>query len=142
VKWAVGLIGIGIVLWLLMAKKELPGVKWDPYTTQAYEEALVAGKPVIIDFTAEWCIPCHEMERYTFTDPRVLHQASRFEMLKIDLTRSVSDEERMLKGKLKIIGVPTLVFIPPSGREAVDLRAEGFIEPDEFLERMESLAGR
>ncbi|MCK4548480.1 MAG: thioredoxin family protein [Candidatus Eisenbacteria sp.] len=141
-KRGIGLVGIIVVIWMLMAKKELPAVAWEPYTDSLYSEAVSGQKPVIIDFTADWCIPCHELEKYTFTDSRVLQRASDFAMLRVDLTRSGDTAARSMKERFEVVGVPTLVFVTSSGQEVMDLRVVGFIEANEFLERMEELAGR
>lgn len=141
-KRVVGVVGIGLVVWLLMAKKEVPTIRWEPYSDQAYSEALDRGRPVIIEFSAEWCIPCHELERYTFSDPRVLERSRNFETLRVDFTRSGNASERVVREKFRIVGVPTIVFVARGGQEIVDLRVEGFIEPDEFLAKLEALAGR
>jgi thiol:disulfide interchange protein DsbD len=142
IKKGVGLVGIVVVLWMLMAKKEVPGIAWADYSDATYSEAVSEGTPVIIDFTADWCIPCHELERYTFTDPRVLARTSDFAFFQVDLTRSGDSAAQATKERFGVVGVPTLIFVGPSGQEAEDLRVVGFIEADVFLEKMEDLVKR
>ena len=95
----------------------------------------------MIDFSADWCAPCHELERFTFTDGRVRAMARSFKTYKVDLTRYDSPESKALKRQYGITGVPTIVFLGPDGQEVIEARVEGFIPPEPFLERMK-YAGR
>jgi len=142
VKGAVGLLGVGVVVWMMMAKTETPGISWERYSDEALQKALADQKPVIIDFSAEWCVPCHELDRFTFTDPRVRGEAWAFPTLKVDLTRSGDTLEQAVKKTYGVMGVPTIIFVEPSGREVRELRVEGFVEPEAFLARMQAFGSR
>ncbi len=87
-----------------------PGVSWKPYSPAIMEEAKRLGKPVIVDFSAAWCTPCQEMEHITFRDPEIVKQADRFEMLKVDLTKSGDPLAEQLVRQYFISGVPTIIF--------------------------------
>ncbi|MBI4827857.1 MAG: thioredoxin family protein [Nitrospinae bacterium] len=89
-----------------------------------------------MDATAEWCLPCKELEVYTFSDPVVIEAAKGFVMLKADYTTGGDAEAAEIKKRLNIIGVPTLVFIGPDGDERAESRAAGFITAGEFAERL------
>ncbi len=109
------------------------GLEWRPY---AAETIAAGGRPAVIDFAADWCLPCRELEEKTFTDPRVRAELARRGLYKADLTRSGSAEVAALSDKYAILGVPTLVFLDAAGRERKDLRLVGFEKPDDFLERL------
>jgi thiol:disulfide interchange protein DsbD len=94
----------------------------------------------MIDFSASWCAPCHELDRYTLTDDRVRAMARTFLAYKADLTRYDSPEAEALRRQYGINGVPTVVFIGPDGREVIEARVEGFIPPEAFLDRMHYVA--
>jgi thioredoxin:protein disulfide reductase len=94
------------------------------------------GRPAMVDFAADWCIPCHELEDITFSDPRVREQLSRYALFKADMTHGEAPEVRQLAEKFKILGVPTVIFLDASGRERPDLRLVGFEGPDDFLARL------
>ncbi len=114
------------------------GIPWAPYS----EELLAQAKtPVVIDFSAEWCIPCKEMDRETFRDPAVVEAAKRALMLRADVTLSGTKEVAALREKFKIRGVPTVVFIGSDGVERADLRVIHFVDGDEFLEKLNALTG-
>ncbi len=117
----------------------VPGViRWSAYETEKIDRAALERKPVFIDFYADWCIPCKELDRRTFVAPAVVEASGGFLMLKADLTSSSSRLARELTRKYKIRGVPTLVFLAADGNEIADLRVVGFVDKDEFLKRMKS----
>jgi len=114
-----------------------PGVAWQPYSEQVLENAAMMGKPVIIDFYADWCAPCLELEQITFHDSEVVKQAeANFVMIKIDLTRKGDPINEYLLRLYDVRGVPTVVFLDRNGREHPELRLVRYMPPAEFLERM------
>jgi thiol:disulfide interchange protein DsbD len=92
----------------------------------------------MLDFTADWCAPCHELERFTFTDPRVRQATRDFRAFRVDLTRYQSENAERWRRQYGINGVPTVVFLTPSGHEVTHARVEGFIPPERFLERVQT----
>ncbi|MDO8683042.1 MAG: cytochrome c biogenesis protein CcdA [Armatimonadota bacterium] len=127
---AVGLIG----LWF-MAPHTRPSVNWTPYTPSALEQALKSNRPIMIDFTAAWCIPCEEMEKKTFTDRKVIAGSRRFVRLRVDLTKSSKPTDSLRK-HYNVDGPPTVIFIGSGGQEIKDNRVIGFMPAGEFLKRM------
>jgi thiol:disulfide interchange protein DsbD len=129
----VAFAGLWLAMPLVSARPEL---KWGPYTAEGLEAARAEGRPIIIDFFADWCLPCKELDRYTFSDPQVIEAAQRFLRLKADLTSFSSEPVAELRDRFDVVGVPTIVFIDGRGDERVDLRLYGFEEPQDFVERL------
>lgn len=108
---------------------------WQPYSEELLQKAAQEKRPVLIDFWAEWCAACHELEQFTFTNPLVRAQAEKFMLLKFDATKD-SEELRRLKTKYKIQGLPTIVFYNSEGNWLEALTLTRFEEPPHFLDRM------
>lgn len=113
-------------------------VTWEKYTPQKLELAKSSAKPVILDFYADWCIPCHELDRFTYSDPEVIKALSGFERLKVDLTRPDSPAAAEPAENFEIIGVPTIVFLDSKGQEIKEDRVTGFISAKELLSILHS----
>ncbi len=107
---------------------ETKSVDWKPYTEEALAE--IDGRGVIIDFYADWCIPCKELDALTFSDPKVIELSKEFETYKADMTESLSPEVESLREEYKIVGVPTVLIINSSGEEKE--RITGFVDAEEF----------
>ncbi len=145
IKKAVGLFFIAAALTLafrpggpVRSGGEETGIEWTRFSPEELNRAAEAGRPVMIDFYADWCIPCHEMDEKTFDDPRVMELARRFVALKVDLTGSTS-QNREIKKEFEIRGVPTIIFFDSEGREARRLRITGYMGPERFAERMKKV---
>ncbi len=109
---------------------------------QQYESAVLAssaGKPVIIDFYADWCLPCKELDANTFSDRAVAGELARFVRIKADLTNANDPAVQTLTRQYGIIGVPTIVFLDSSGREIDAQRLIGFEGPRPFLDRVKQV---
>jgi thiol:disulfide interchange protein DsbD len=114
----------------------LRAIQWQAYEEARIRQAAQDGRPVFIDFYADWCIPCHELDNKTFSDSEVAALSKRFLMVKADLTSSADPLAGKLRKQYDIPGVPTLVFLGEDGRERAALRVSGFIDKKKFLERM------
>lgn len=117
-----------------------PSVNWHPYSDRILAESIEKNKPVIIDFYANWCAPCRELDEITFHHPDVVKLSQKdFVMVKVDLTKKDGRNYDRLLNEFNVKGVPTVVFLDVSGNERSDLRLVDFLPPDEFLNRMVSL---
>ena len=117
-----------------------PGITWQPYSDDLLENARRNGKPVIVDFYADWCSPCVKLENETFHQSDIVARTHKdFVMVKVDLTRAENALNEILLKRYNVKGVPTVVFIDPDGRERDDLRLVDFLPADQFLDRMASL---
>jgi len=111
------------------------------YQSALVEQAQKEGKPVFIDFTAAWCLPCKELEIKTFSDARVRGNFKNWVLLKADMTQFSSGPVEELKKEFGIQGVPTLIFLGGDGQERKDLRTVGFITPEEMIQKIQQVAG-
>jgi len=117
-----------------------PSVHWHSYSNQLLSESAEKSKPVIIDFYADWCAPCRELDQVTFHHPDIVKLSKNdFIMVKIDLTKQDGQIYDQVLSQYNVKGVPTVVFLDASGKERKDLRLVDFVPPDEFLNRMVSL---
>ena len=99
--------------------------------------ALAAGRPVMLDFYADWCVSCKEMERFTFTDARVQERMSRMLLLKADVTAN-SPEDAALLRRFGLFGPPGTIFFDSAGRE-LPQRVIGFQSAEQFLSTLDAV---
>lgn len=139
-----GVAGVALFLWLVVAPghtfvsiRPTARVEWLAHSDVALEEAARDGVPVIVDFTADWCIPCKELDDKTFSDPRAVEKMSRFLAVRVDLTKGSSEYAKELRRRYRVVGVPTVVFIGGRGKELPELRFVGFIGADSLLGLMD-----
>jgi thiol:disulfide interchange protein DsbD len=147
IKWVTGIFGRFLSFYLIVAPGHLfshrQGIQWLQYDEKLVQEASAQARPVIIDFTADWCVPCRELEERTFSSPAVVAKAQQFLRVRVDLTHSTRPESRSLMERYRIKGVPTIIFIDRNGKEIENLRFHEVIRPEEFLRKMEkALKGR
>ncbi len=136
--FALGMVILGV--WLYQpAVQSTSMIHWQPYSDELIEKAQREGKPVVIDFYADWCIPCKELDNKTFKSPLLEKYAGSFVFLKVDLTQDKSEFTRKIKTKYDIKGVPTVIFIRPDGTENRGIRLTGFENAGGFVKRMESI---
>ena len=94
-----------------------------------------AGRPVMLDFYADWCVSCKEMERFTFSDDKVRAELGNMLLLQADVTANSAADQALLK-RFRLFGPPGIVFFDASGREIPGLRVIGFQPADRFLETL------
>lgn len=90
-----------------------------------------ADRPVMLDFYADWCVSCKEMERFTFSDPAVAARMGQMLLLKADVTANNEDDKGLL-ARFNLFGPPGIVFFEPGGREIDGLRVVGFMRAGPF----------
>ncbi len=140
-RYIVAIVFILLGVFFLLPSDQDSGNKidWQVYSPQLLSQAKENSKPVILDFYADWCIPCKELDNFTFSDERILAQSEKFLMLKADLTHFQTEQTSKIREKYNIRGVPTIIFIARNGIEMESLRLVEFEEADQFLERMKKV---
>ncbi len=111
-------------------------LEWQAYEAAAAEAAIAGGRPVILDFYADWCAPCRELDEKTFADPTVRDSLAGYSRFKVDLTRS-SEANQALTAQFGVVGVPTIVVF--DGGEEI-FRITGFEPPERFLKRLQGIS--
>jgi len=132
---SVAILAIGVVS--IIPKSSTAGVAWQSYNAAILEQAKIDGRPVILDFTADWCIPCKELDRFTFSHREVIDATKPFVMVKVDVTEFQSPETERLRKQFNVSGVPTIIFLAPQGHEVSAARVVGYLGPKEFLQRLQ-----
>ncbi len=137
--FGVGLVVVGLLLRTApsadAAHAELP---WLTTEAAAIQQGTSEKKPVLLDFYADWCAACKELDQYVYPHKLFLEEGSRFVLAKIDGTTEPPEVEA-LYAKYKIQGLPTVIFIDSDGKVREDLTITGFMQPAEFVERMKKV---
>ena len=96
-------------------------------------------RPVMLDFYADWCVSCKEMERFTFADPAVQAKLAGFTLLKADVTENTPDDKALL-ARFGLFGPPGIIFFAPGGKEVAGIRVVGYQEAASFLRTLDKVA--
>jgi thiol:disulfide interchange protein DsbD len=99
-------------------------------------QAKQKGQPVLLDFYADWCVTCKEMELLTFSDEKVKAALSTYQLIQVDVTKNTVEHQRILK-QYALFGPPAILFYDASGDEKVTRRVIGFMKAERFLERLQ-----
>ncbi|MBX8591690.1 protein-disulfide reductase DsbD [Pseudomonas cichorii] len=114
--------------------------QWQTITTsaeleRALSEARNAGKPLLLDWYADWCISCKVIEHEVLPDPGVVEKLAGYSLIRFDMTDS-NAEQRALLDRYKLFGPPALLFFSKSGEELENVRVIGEIDTPAFIERI------
>ncbi len=120
------------------AQKKRVGMEFETFSMDRLYVSQKEKKPVLIDFYADWCAACKELEEYTFTDAQVQELGKQFVLLRFDATEDSAEVNAILK-EFNIIGLPTLVFYDRKGDQRDDERVTGFEKADRFVQRMQNI---
>ena len=111
------------------AKPAVPAsIKFETGFETALRKAKAAGKPVMVDFWADWCGPCHMLDRLTYRDATVVRMSRRFVSVKVDVEGSQAETE--ISSRYLVSALPTIVFLSPGGRQL--WRVNGYAPPEHF----------
>ncbi|WP_233007680.1 protein-disulfide reductase DsbD [Rheinheimera faecalis] len=98
---------------------------------QEVKKSAEAGKPVLVDLFAEWCVACKEFEHITFADGEVKSLMAQFTLIKVDVTHA-TDQDQQLLDHFQVLGLPTLLLFDKNGSELTQSRITGFMGPKDF----------
>jgi thiol:disulfide interchange protein DsbD len=122
------------------AARAVDSLPWRP--VQSVEDldrelaaASSAGKPAMLDFSAEWCVSCKEMEKYTFSDPNVQAALADVILLRADVTANNEHDQALFK-RFGIFGPPTIAFFGPDGIERREFRVVGYLRAEKFRDHI------
>ena len=102
------------------------------------KQASANHQPVMLDFYADWCISCKEMEAYTFTDPKVKQALAGFVLLQADVTKD-SEDDKALLAKFNLIGPPAILFFGADAQEKTAHRVIGYQDAETFIKTLQEV---
>jgi len=103
---------------------------------ETLSQAKQKGQPVLLDFYADWCVTCKEMELLTFSDKKVKAALSTYLLIQVDVTKNTVEHQRILK-QYALFGPPAILFFDANGEEKLSKRVIGFMKAERFLERLQ-----
>ena len=114
------------------------GPAWVQDEAEGLAQARREGRPAMIDFYADWCAACVELDRHTYSDPKVRERLRAFVSIKLDFTKD-SEATQALQKKYRLVGLPTVLFFDGQGNELPQKRLTGFVPPEKFLAHIEDI---
>jgi thiol:disulfide interchange protein DsbD len=105
---------------------------WKPFSKQALEDSIAHKTPIVIDFSADWCPNCHDLDRVVFSLPEIQAKLAQVTALKVDMTNQDDPEVQKIAQEYGLEGVPTVVFLDAKGKEIDNSRVIGFVTAKEF----------
>jgi thioredoxin:protein disulfide reductase len=132
----IALVSLGALFAILGIIKPKEAAGWERKDIEAaLTRAKTDKRPLVVDFTAAWCGACKELDKKTFSEPRVGQELGRFVAVRVDATNNDDPKVEAMLARFKVVGLPTVVLFDSHGNEAA--RFNDFVPPDEFLKSMQ-----
>jgi len=130
------LVSFGSLAAILGIIKPAEALTWERKDIEgALSRAAADKRPLLVDFTAAWCGACKELDKKTFSEPRVGQELGRFVAVKVDATNNDDPKVEAMLARFKVVGLPTVVLFDSRGKEAA--RFNDFVPPEEFLKSVQ-----
>jgi thiol:disulfide interchange protein DsbD len=126
------------LLYLVSSGISREQIRWVEYDEAVIAKAAKDGVPLILDFYADWCLPCKEMDKVIFSDSEIIRMSRDLIVMRLDLTQRREDQDELLS-RYNVRGVPTVIFINRHGIEEEKSRVESLVSRNDFLTRMKNL---
>jgi thiol:disulfide interchange protein DsbD len=136
IRSGLGIVAVAALIFMLIPRAKAMPVDFQPFDPAQLGSAAAERKPVLVDFRADWCIPCREMDHSTFVDPEVVKETQRFVRMRADLTAQDKKNAALME-QFKIQGVPTTVLIDSTGK--IRNQKVGYIGAKEMLDNLRSV---
>ncbi|MBI4309426.1 MAG: thioredoxin family protein, partial [Candidatus Omnitrophica bacterium] len=108
---------LSLALHLHVPSTKASGIPWQAYSIENVKASVAQHKPIIIDYYADWCISCHEIERTVFSNPQIIDELKGVTTLRVDATNMDDPKVNDMIEKYHVIGLPTIIFLDSSGQE-------------------------
>lgn len=118
--------------------KKVDELNWVKSEDEGFKVAKAEDKYIMIDFYADWCPACIELDKFTYTDKEVIKELDDFVSVKIDATKLTPDIKSLFS-KYGIVGLPAVIFIDKQGKVLEDYMLSGFEKPGEFIKRLKAI---
>ena len=128
---SISLFYLFVLPWVIKTT-EGKGVEWEVFSPEKFIEAKNNKESIVVDFFADWCMPCHELERYTYTHNDVIAALEPFRKFQVDVTEMNDPATVQLIEQYGVEGVPTILFLDPSGQEYPESRIRVLFHPRSF----------
>ncbi|PID58685.1 MAG: hypothetical protein CR986_07415 [Ignavibacteriae bacterium] len=126
-----------LVIILLFIPIDKESTNWKEFSYEKYNEAIKTNQKMILEFYADWCIPCKELDKKTFTDKSFISASKKFSIFRIDLTNTFSDSIKEISKRFNIKGLPTILIVNSRGEETE--RITGFIGSEDLIKLLENI---
>lgn len=134
------LIGLIFMILVFSSCHQGPGgysqFYWKTYTKENLQDSVAENKPIVIDFYADWCENCHDLDKQVFSLPDIQAKLAQVTTMRMDMTNQEDPEVQKIAQEYGIEGLPTVIFLDGHGHEIPNSRVIGLVTPQEFSQAL------